>query len=70
MGSIRRGCAARHGTNVPDWGAHVRPLLATLDLSPAREAEIVEEVSQHLEERWRELTASGASADEAERLDR
>jgi putative ABC transport system permease protein len=42
--------------------------LATLRLSPTRENEIVEELSQHLEDRWRELVAGGASEDEATTL--
>jgi predicted permease len=42
--------------------------LSSLNLSPAREHEIVEELSQHLEDRWRELVAGGASEDEATRL--
>jgi predicted permease len=37
-------------------------------LSPAREAEIIEELNAHLEERWRELVAGGASPDEATRV--
>lgn len=53
---------------MPDWAEHVRPRLSTLRLSPAREAEIVEELSQHLDDRWRELIAGGASPDEATRL--
>jgi len=53
---------------MPDWTEHVRPRLSTLHLSPAREAEIVEELSQHLDDRWRELVAGGASAAEATRL--
>jgi putative ABC transport system permease protein len=53
---------------MPDWTQHVRPRLSTLRLSPAREAEIVEELSQHLEDRWRELIAGGATPDEATRL--
>jgi putative ABC transport system permease protein len=53
---------------VPDWAADVRRRLSSLGLSPAREAEIIEELSQHLEDRWRELLAGGASADEAARL--
>jgi putative ABC transport system permease protein len=52
---------------MPDWVEHVRPRLSALNLSPAREAEIVEELSQHLDERWQELMASGASPDEAAR---
>ena len=53
---------------MPDWAEHVRSRLASLRLSPTREAEIVEELSQHLEDRWRELLAGGASEDEAARL--
>jgi putative ABC transport system permease protein len=53
---------------MPDWTQHVRPRLSGLRLSPAREAEIVEELSQHLEDRWRELVASGMSPDEATRV--
>lgn len=53
---------------MPDWKQHVRPRLSSLRLSPAREAEIVEELSQHLDDRWRELIAGGAAPDEAERL--
>ena len=52
----------------PDWARHVRPRLSSLRLSPAREAEIVDELSQHLEERWRELRAGGASDTEATHL--
>jgi putative ABC transport system permease protein len=54
--------------NMPDWTQHVRPRLVSLRLSPEREAEIVEELSQHLDDRWRELIAGGASPDEATRL--
>jgi predicted permease len=50
---------------MPDWKPHIRPRLASLRLSPTRENEIVEELSQHLEDRWRELVAGGASEDEA-----
>src|SRR5262247_4790588 len=53
---------------MPDWIPHVRPRLSGLRLSPTREAEIVEELSQHLDDRWRELIAGGASPDEATRL--
>lgn len=53
---------------MPDWTDHVRSRLAPLRLSPTRENEIVEELSQHLEDRWRELVANGAPPDEATRL--
>jgi predicted permease len=48
-----------------DWKPHIRPRLASLRLSPAREAEIAEELAQHLEDRWRELVAGGATPAEA-----
>src|SRR5688500_7107299 len=53
---------------MPDWTPHVRPRLLSLRLAPAREQEIVDELSQHLEDRWRELVSGGASEDEATRL--
>ena len=52
----------------PSWSEHLRARLASLSLSPAREAEIVDELSQHLDERYQELRAGGASASEARRL--
>jgi putative ABC transport system permease protein len=48
-----------------DWRQHIRPRLASLRLSPVREREIVEELAQHLEDRWEELVASGATPEEA-----
>ena len=48
-----------------DWKSHIRSRLASLQLSPAREREIVEELAQHLEDRWRELVAGGATPDDA-----
>ena len=53
---------------MPEWAPHLRARLSSLRLSPHREDEIVEELSQHLEDRWRELVAAGASDDEATRL--
>ena len=58
----------RPATSMPEWTRHVRPRLSSLHLTPAREAEIVEELSQHLDDRWRELVSGGASEDEATRL--
>src|SRR6185436_17746650 len=51
-----------------DWAPHVRSRLSSLRLSPTREHEIVDELSQHLEDRWRELVTGGASEDDATRL--
>ena len=53
---------------MPDWTPEVRTRLAALALPPTREADIVDELSQHLDDRWRELTAGGASPDEATQL--
>jgi macrolide transport system ATP-binding/permease protein len=53
---------------MPDWRDYVRPRLAALRLSPARESEIVEELSQHLDERYHELRRSGATDAEAHRV--
>jgi putative ABC transport system permease protein len=53
---------------MPDWAREVRTRLSSLQLSPPRESEIVEELSQHLDDRWHELIAGGASPDEATRL--
>ena len=49
------------------WAREVRTRLRR-SLSPTREAEIVDELSQHLDDRCRELIAGGASPDEATRL--
>ncbi|MGH9163691.1 MAG: ADOP family duplicated permease [Vicinamibacteraceae bacterium] len=48
-----------------DWEGYVRPRLSSLHLSPTRENEIVDELSQHLDDRWRELMAGGASPEQA-----
>src|SRR5262245_18287484 len=53
---------------MPDWTPHIRPRLASLRLSSCRENEIIEELSQHLDDRWRELVAGGVSEDEATKL--
>jgi putative ABC transport system permease protein len=53
---------------MPDWSQEVRMRLSSLRLSPAREAEIVDELSQHLDDRYRELIAGGATPEEATRL--
>jgi predicted permease len=55
---------------MPDWHPELRARLSTVRLAPAREAEIVEELSQHLDDRWRELVAAGATPEEAERTAR
>src|SRR6266705_2026414 len=44
-----------------DWKEEIIQRLASLKLEPTREAEIVEELAQHLEDRYKELLASGAT---------
>jgi putative ABC transport system permease protein len=53
---------------MPDWKGEIAKRLAGLKLAPVREAEIVEEVAQHLEDRYQELVAGGATEEEARRL--
>jgi putative ABC transport system permease protein len=50
------------------WAEHLRPRLARLRLSPTRESEIIEELSQHLDQRYEELTTDGVSEAEARKL--
>ncbi len=52
---------------MPDWSGEIRRRLAPLSLEPTREADIVEELSQHLDDRYRELLARGLAADAATR---
>jgi putative ABC transport system permease protein len=53
---------------MPDWKKEVERRLAGLRLAPAREAEIVEELAQHLGDRCRELQADGVGESEAQRM--
>src|SRR5262249_61398877 len=55
---------------MPEWKQEIRRRLANLKLEPAREAAIVEELSQHLDDYYEELLASGALQAEAERRTR
>src|SRR5215475_10855409 len=50
---------------MPDWKREIGKYLQGLNLSPTREAEIIEELSQHLEDRHQELLAAGMDGDEA-----
>ncbi len=52
---------------MPEWKQEIRQWLANLKLAPTREAEIVEELSQHLEDHYVELLVSGATPEEAYR---
>lgn len=53
---------------MPDFKAEIRRLIAGLNLPPTREEEIVEELSQHLEERFEQALDHGASEEEAKQI--
>jgi predicted permease len=53
---------------MPEWKNEIARRLVSLNLPPAREAEIVEEVAQHLEDRYLELLTAGATTNEARRV--
>jgi putative ABC transport system permease protein len=69
--SIRAAIGGRLGCggdqNMPDWKPEIRQRLASLKLEPAREAAIVEELAQHLDDRYAESLAGGATEAEARR---
>ena len=44
---------------MPDWAKEIRAAIAALNLEPMREAELVEELSQHLRDRYDEMLAGG-----------
>jgi putative ABC transport system permease protein len=50
---------------MPDFKIEIRARLAELGLSPVREAEIVEELSQHLEDEYERALSCGTSEEEA-----
>lgn len=53
---------------MPEWTAHLRERLAKVSLSPERESEIIEELSQHLDQRYEELRRTGSNDAEAKKL--
>ena len=52
---------------MPDWKSEIRLCLRGLAVTATREAEIVEELAQHLDDRYERLLSDGLSADEAHR---
>src|SRR5262245_9919533 len=52
---------------MPEWKQEIRERLANLKLEPAREAEIVEELSHHLDDCYAESMARGETPEEAYR---
>src|SRR5262245_43749902 len=53
---------------MPDWKKEISRRMARLKLEPAQESEIIEELAQHLDDRYQELLLGGASDADAERL--
>jgi predicted permease len=52
---------------MPEWTTALTQRLASLRLAPAREREIVDELSQHLDDRYEELRRDGRSHEDAVR---
>ena len=52
---------------MPDWKEEIRRRLTRLNLAPPHEAEIVEELAQHLDDVYQRSLRSGATEAEAER---
>jgi len=52
---------------MPDWKPEIRRRLANLKIEPAREAAIIEELAQYLEDCYAELLAGGAMEGDAYR---
>jgi predicted permease len=53
---------------MPDWSKQIRSFLTDIQLEAAREAEIVEELTQHLDDAYEDELANGLSPQEAERV--
>jgi putative ABC transport system permease protein len=53
---------------MPEWKEEIRRRLAQLNLEPTREAEIVEELAQHLDDRYLELLSDGATEEQTYRV--
>ena len=59
------GSGSSRAESRPDWHGEIRRRLGPFALRPTREIEIVEEIAQHLEDRFNRLRALGTSDDEA-----
>ena len=53
---------------MPEWKPEILRRLAPLRLAPTREAEIADELAQHLEDRYQELLSLGTTDEEAIRI--
>jgi hypothetical protein len=52
---------------MPDWREEIARRLSSLKLDSNRESDVIEELSQHLEDRYYELVSGGATDDDARR---
>src|ERR1700758_275409 len=50
---------------MPDWAKEIRAAISPLNLPPAQEADLVEELSQHLRDRYEEMLGGGTTAEQA-----
>src|ERR1700730_14860909 len=50
---------------MPGWKAEITQRFSSLKLDSTREVEIIQELAQHLEDRYHELVSSGATDEEA-----
>jgi putative ABC transport system permease protein len=50
---------------MPDWTREIRAAIAKLEIDPAREKSLVEELSQHLSDRYNDLRGNGMDDVEA-----
>src|SRR3569833_4011853 len=73
---LHNAAAGRHSSrqstgsrspNMPDWSGEIEKRLSSLDLDSTHEIEVVEELSQHLDDRYQELISSGATDADARR---
>src|SRR5205809_118671 len=53
---------------MPDWKPEILSQLSGLKLEPSRELEIIEELSQHMDDQFDELIGGGRSEDEARKV--
>ena len=53
---------------MPDWKDEIRRRLSGLKLEPVQEAEIVEELAQHLDDVYQRSIATGLSEHESKRI--
>ena len=52
---------------MPEWSGEIRARLSGLNVELAREESVVEEIAQHLDDRYAELVAAGVLPDDARR---